>query len=59
MEKSKADYIHWTVETCKVEALKFATRTDFCTKGTNAYNAARRNGWLEEVCGHMVWYSLL
>jgi hypothetical protein len=43
----------WTYENTKNEALKYQSRGDF-QKGTqSAYNAAKRNGWLDEVCSHM------
>ena len=49
----------WTKEEVHEEALKYKTRTEFArtsnTKGANkAYQAASHNGWLDEVCSHMV-----
>jgi len=49
----------WTKEECHIEALKYTTRTQFArssdTKGTNkAYQSALHNGWLDEICSHMV-----
>jgi len=38
---------------CKAEALKYQTRKEFGINSSSAYNAARRNGWLDTICGHM------
>ena len=45
----------WTKERCQEEALKFITRNDFGKKSEkkSAYVAARKNGWLDEICSHM------
>jgi len=43
----------WSKEECKKLALKCKYRTDFYIKYPNAYNAARRNGWFDEVTKHM------
>lgn len=43
----------WTNETCRMEALKYKTRTDFKRKSPSAYYKAKREGWLEEICSHM------
>ena len=44
---------YWTKEKCHAEALKCKTRNEFKIKLGSAYNAARRNGWLDEICSHM------
>lgn len=43
----------WTLETCKEEALKYTTRKSFAELNGSAYNVARQNGWLNEICLHM------
>ena len=43
---------HWTFEMVKNEALKFSTRWEF-QQSSRAYDAAKRRGWLDEVCKHM------
>ena len=45
--------IKWTLETLKVEAQRYKTRTEFAKGSSGAYNAAWRNGWLDIVCSHM------
>lgn len=44
----------WTFERCHEEALKYRHRKDFNDNAKSAYLSARRNGWLEDVCKHMV-----
>lgn len=43
MAKSK-----WNHDTCLEEARKYKSRTEFLKKCGRAYDAARRNGWLDE-----------
>jgi len=45
---------HWTKEMCKEEALKYGTKSEFRKNTNGAYNAARKNGWLDEITSHMV-----
>lgn len=45
--------IKWTVSLCRDEALKYASRTAFLKGSHRAYDAALRNGWMDEVCSHM------
>lgn len=44
----------WNKEKIHKAALKFSNRKDFIAKGKGAYNAASREGILDEVCSHMV-----
>ena len=44
--------IVWTKDKCEEEALKYKYRCDF-DKNSPAYQAAKRNGWLDDVCKHM------
>ena len=44
---------YWTMERCKEEARRFSTRFEFCKSSGVAYDAAKRNGWISEVCSHM------
>jgi hypothetical protein len=44
----------WTKELTSIESIKYSTRTEFQKKSKNAYCAALRNGWLDEICGHMI-----
>jgi len=44
---------YWTKEKCHTKALNFNTKSSFREKYSGAYNSARRNGWLDEICLHM------
>lgn len=44
----------WNFETCKIEALKYNTKTDFSLKSGGAYNASIKNGWLNDITEHMI-----
>lgn len=46
---------NWNIKSfCQEEALKHSNRSDFNRLSRGAYDGARRNGWLEEICSHMV-----
>ena len=45
---------YWTKENCIQESLKYKTRNEFQKGYRGAYNSSRINGWLDEICGHMV-----
>jgi len=45
---------YWTKHRCANVAKKCNTRTEFSEKYSSAYTVAKRNGWLEEICGHML-----
>lgn len=45
---------HWDIkENCRKEALKYTIRFDFQRGSGGAYEAAKRHGWMDEVCAHM------
>jgi superfamily II DNA or RNA helicase len=44
---------YWTKEKCLKEAKKYKLRNDFKNYSGGAYQAARKNGWLDEICQHM------
>lgn len=44
----------WTFEAVQQEASLYTTRTEFFKGSSGAYHAAHKNGWLDEVCPHMV-----
>ena len=46
--------LYWDKEKCKEEALKYNTRNEFRVKSGGAYNSARKQGWLNEICSHML-----
>lgn len=43
----------WTKAECLDHARKYLNRTTFSTRSPGPYKAAKRNGWLDEVCQHM------
>lgn len=43
----------WFKNTCAKEAKKYRTRSAFIKGSSGAYDAAKDNGWLDEICGHM------
>lgn len=45
---------YWTLELCKSKAIQYKTRSEFRKNFSGAWNAARRNGWLDDICSHMV-----
>lgn len=46
-------HFKWAKEKCQQEALKYKKRTTFARERGSAYNSARNNGWLDEICSHM------
>ena len=52
MRKNKG---HWTKEKCKEEALKYKTRAEFKKGSGGAYNVAKNNCWLDELCEKMIY----
>lgn len=51
MKRKKRNY--WSKEMCKIEALKYKSRSRFKKKSPGAFSAAYKNKWLDEVCLHM------
>lgn len=43
----------WTLEICKADAAPYGSRSEWHTSSNNAYQAAIRNGWMDECCQHM------
>jgi hypothetical protein len=41
-------------EECQKEALKYESRRDFRIKSSSFYESSRKNGWINEICSHMV-----
>ena len=44
---------YWTKERCTEEAKKYETRYAFQSQAQSAYHAARKFGWLDQICLHM------
>ena len=53
MEVRKKKHGHWDKENCKIEAFKYSTRGEFNKYSASCYGAAKKNGWLDEICAHM------
>jgi len=49
----KPAQIKWTKEMVRKEALKYLSHKDFRQLATKAYEAAKNNGWFDEVCSHL------
>ena len=45
---------YWTKERCQSEALKYSTRSEFTQGSRSAYSKAHREGWLDDICSHMI-----
>lgn len=45
---------YWTKEKCQEEVLKYKTKKEFKENSTEAYNAARKNKWLNDISGHLL-----
>ena len=45
--------LHWTLEKCMKDALRFNGRREWYRESSAAYGSAKRNGWLDKCCHHM------
>lgn len=52
--KEKKPKGYWTKENCEKEAIKYNTRGEFQKNSRSSYQISSRNGWLNEICSHMV-----
>mgnify|MGYP003602204033 CR=1 FL=1 len=50
--------LKWTFKACKEEALKYDSRVKFSKSNGSAYNSARKNEWLNDICSHMEFIQL-
>jgi hypothetical protein len=57
MVKPKNINFIWDKKSCKKEALKYKHRTEFQKNNGSAYQSARKNGWLNDICSHMKWIN--
>ncbi len=53
-QNAKKSYKYWTKEKCQEEALKYKNRVEFHIKSGGAYTYAIKNGFLDEICSHMI-----
>ena len=44
----------WNYESCRIEALKYSTKNELRNKNQGCYNAARKNGFLDQICSNMI-----
>lgn len=51
MQKPKG---YWTKERCRAEALQHSSKADFRRLSSSAYSTAKRKGWIDDICIHMV-----
>jgi hypothetical protein len=54
MIKNKPANYKWSKEKCQEEALKYNHKIDFKKNSKGAYPSALKNGWLNEICSHMI-----
>jgi hypothetical protein len=54
IKKNISKRVKWTKELAQQEAAKYFSRSEFQKKSSNAYHAALRWGWLDDVTSHMV-----
>ncbi len=47
------NFLKWTEENSKKEALKYTSKKEFKLKSPGAYELCRKNNYLDEVCQHM------
>ena len=45
---------YWTIERCRDEAKKYISKSNFIKYSGSAYQSSRKNGWLNEICLHML-----
>lgn len=58
MNKPHAKRFKWSKEQISQISLKYVHRKDFQNENKNAYYSAMHNGWLDDVCKHMVYQKL-
>jgi hypothetical protein len=46
--------LKWDCDSCQKESLKYNTRNEFYKGSGSAYQSSRRNGWLDDICSHMI-----
>jgi len=58
MKRIKKPNGYWSFERCQKEALKYNTRKEFFLKNSGCYDKSIKQGWMEQICGHMVMGSV-
>jgi G:T-mismatch repair DNA endonuclease (very short patch repair protein) len=54
MTTPKAHNFSWTKDRCAQEAKKYKVKSRFKAKSFSAFRSAKNNGWLDEICAHMI-----
>jgi hypothetical protein len=52
--KKNMSHGHWTLETCKKDAINYKTKGDWKKKSPRAYDYAKKKKWINECCNHMI-----
>ena len=45
--------LKWTIDACRKEAIKYNNKRDFMKSSKNAYSAAHKHGFIDDICSHM------
>jgi predicted GIY-YIG superfamily endonuclease len=45
--------LKWGKDSCQSEASNYTSRKEFESGNTSAYNSARKNNWMDDICAHM------
>jgi predicted GIY-YIG superfamily endonuclease len=45
--------LKWTLEECRKDAKRFASKREWAEKSSGAWDAARKNKWIAQCCSHM------
>jgi hypothetical protein len=53
MSENRKPHGYWSKKLCIDEALKYNIRTQWQKNNPTSYQVARKNGWMDECCGHM------
>ena len=54
MERQIMPVGYWTKERCRQKAKDYNSKTDFRKGCPSAHGAAQKNGWLDDICSHMI-----
>ena len=46
--------IKWDFYNCSEESKKYKSRKDFQINNVSAYHSSLKNGWLDDICSHMI-----
>ena len=54
LKSNRGGVIKYTIDSCKNKSLLCRTRAEFKKNYICEFNAAYRNGWLDDICKHMI-----